>query len=211
MLVIAVVDIRVARILVLLEQRGRRHDHAALAVAALRHLQLHPGLLHRMRAVLRQRLDGGDLLALHRGDRHHAGARRLPVHVHRAGAAHRDAATVLGSGQSQLVAQHPEQRHLRFDVDADRFPFTLSFAIGRFPRYREMRAAHRMGHTRKSSVRLDRTSRRTLESCARDRVAYAGLVSYARGSRVRFQAAVGREKSAGRIEPAPAAPDRQRR
>src|SRR5215472_141693 len=57
------VDIGIGRFRLLLEQRSRRHDHAALAIAALRHVEVEPGLLHRMQlAVLRQSLDRGDLL-----------------------------------------------------------------------------------------------------------------------------------------------------
>src|ERR1700682_4333649 len=57
------VDIGIGRLRRLLEQGSRRHHHAALAIAALRHVEVEPGLLHRVQlAVLRQRLDGGDLL-----------------------------------------------------------------------------------------------------------------------------------------------------
>ena len=45
------------------QQRRGRHDLARLAVAALHHVQLGPGPLHRMAAIGRQPLDGGDLLA----------------------------------------------------------------------------------------------------------------------------------------------------
>ena len=46
-----VVDVGVGRLRVLLEQRRRRHDLAGLAIAALRHLQLDPGGLHRLRRL----------------------------------------------------------------------------------------------------------------------------------------------------------------
>src|SRR5262249_14867949 len=46
------------------EQRRRRHDLPRLAVAALRHVDLGPRLLHRMRRVRREALDGDDLVAL---------------------------------------------------------------------------------------------------------------------------------------------------
>ena len=41
-----------------LEQRGDGHDEAGLAIAAHRHLLGEPRLLHRVRAVARQALDG---------------------------------------------------------------------------------------------------------------------------------------------------------
>src|SRR5258707_3062333 len=54
-------DVAVGRTRRLGEQGGGRHDHAALAVAALRHLLGDPGLLERVRAIARQALDGRDL------------------------------------------------------------------------------------------------------------------------------------------------------
>src|SRR5262249_30202205 len=44
-------NLRVGRLLGLIEERGRRHDPAVDAVAALRHLLLHVGLLDRMRLL----------------------------------------------------------------------------------------------------------------------------------------------------------------
>src|SRR5215218_10617344 len=58
------VDIGVGRLRLVLEQFRDRHDHAALAVAALRHFVVDPGLLHFVQhAVLSEALDGDDLLA----------------------------------------------------------------------------------------------------------------------------------------------------
>ena len=54
------VDVAVGRLRLLLQQRHRRHDLPGLAVAALRHVVLDPGQLHRMRAVGRKPFDGGD-------------------------------------------------------------------------------------------------------------------------------------------------------
>src|SRR5262245_34719202 len=57
------VDVLVARVRVLREQRDRRHDLARLAVAALRDLVVDPGLLHRVQLpFLREALDGEHLL-----------------------------------------------------------------------------------------------------------------------------------------------------
>ena len=63
------VDVRVGRIRRARQQRGRLHDLAALAVAALRDVVLGPGALHRVAAVGAQPLDGHDLLALQRPHR----------------------------------------------------------------------------------------------------------------------------------------------
>src|SRR5580700_9102567 len=115
------VDIVVGRFWVLLEQRCCRHHHAALAIAALRHVEVEPGLLHRVQlAVLRQRLDGGDLLGADRSDWDLARARGDAVDVHGAGAALGDAAAVFGAGQSDRIADDPEQWRVGFNVDAIR-------------------------------------------------------------------------------------------
>ena len=58
------VDVLVGRLRLLLEQRRDRHDHAALAIAALRNVVGDPGLLHLVqRAIAGEAFDGGDLLA----------------------------------------------------------------------------------------------------------------------------------------------------
>src|SRR5262249_52365474 len=100
------------------EQSRNRHDHAALAVAALRHVVVDPRLLHLVQlAVLGEPLDGGDLLAGRVAHRKTAGAYRLAVEVYCAGAALRDAAAVLGAGHSDRVADDPQERRIWFDVD----------------------------------------------------------------------------------------------
>src|SRR5205085_5715977 len=96
------VDVLVGRLRLVLQQRRHRHDHAALAVAALRHVAGDPGLLHLVELAVRgcQPLDGGDLLAGGLADRDAAGAHRHTVDVDRAGAALCNAASVFGSHQS---------------------------------------------------------------------------------------------------------------
>src|SRR5690348_1715186 len=47
------VDVRVARLGVRLEERRHRHDHSGLAVAALRHVVVEPGLLHLVQRLPR--------------------------------------------------------------------------------------------------------------------------------------------------------------
>src|SRR5712692_9196196 len=92
------------------KQRRRGHDLARLAVAALRHLLGDPRLLQRMIAVGRQPFDGGDSLSLARRYRSDARSCRHAVDVHRACAALRHAAAELGSGETELVADDPQQR-----------------------------------------------------------------------------------------------------
>src|SRR5688572_30751175 len=56
------IDVVVGGRRVVLQERGGGHDHAGLAVAALGHVELGPGPLHRVRAVGREALDRDDLL-----------------------------------------------------------------------------------------------------------------------------------------------------
>src|ERR1700722_628579 len=105
-------DVVAARILVGRKQRRGLHDLAGLAVAALRHLQIEPGLLQRMVAIGRQPFDGGDALARHHGDRRLARPHRLAVEMDRAGAAHAGAAAIFRAGELEMLPHHPEQRCL---------------------------------------------------------------------------------------------------
>src|SRR2546429_174802 len=59
------VDLRIGGLWMGLEQRGSGHDHAGLAVAALRHVLVHPGLLDGVGTVAGQPFDGRDRLAAH--------------------------------------------------------------------------------------------------------------------------------------------------
>ena len=53
-----------------------------------------------------------NLLVRHLGDVHLAGAHRLAAQMHGAGATQAAAAAELGAGQSQFVADHPEQGYV---------------------------------------------------------------------------------------------------
>ena len=57
-------DLGVRRVRIPVEQRFRGHDLAVLAIAALRHLLIDPGLLQRIElAVVRKTFERGDLAA----------------------------------------------------------------------------------------------------------------------------------------------------
>src|SRR6185437_6592640 len=102
---LAVAGLRIA-----LQQGRRRHDHAVDAIAALRRLLVDEGLLDGMRLVDgAETLDGGDLLARRQGDREGAGAHRLAVDDHRAGAALSETAAEFCAVQLEVVAQHIEE------------------------------------------------------------------------------------------------------
>ena len=94
------------------EERGRLHDHAVDAVAALSCLFVDECLLHRMRLFGRPKtFQGHDLGVGYRRNRHHAAAQRLAVIVHRTGAALRQPAPEVHAVQAKLVAQRVQQGH----------------------------------------------------------------------------------------------------
>lgn len=111
------VDVIIRRLRSVL-QRRRRHDLAGLAVAALHHLQLHPRLLQgRALGRLADRLDRGVALSptLSTGVRQERTG--WPSRCTVQGAAQRLAATELGRGHAEHVAQHPQKRGVAVDVD----------------------------------------------------------------------------------------------
>ena len=71
-----------------------------------------------MRAIRRESFDSGDARVPHGGNRRQAGARGLPVEVHRAGAALADAAAVFRSVEVENVPKHPEKWRIGRSVDA---------------------------------------------------------------------------------------------
>src|ERR1700730_9717628 len=116
------VDILIGRLRLLLEQGRDRHDHSALAIAALRDVIIDPGLLHPVqRALRRQPFDGGDLFADGFADQHAAGSHRDAVDVNGAGAALCNAATVFGAGQAGVFPDRPQERCIRLDVHVESF------------------------------------------------------------------------------------------
>ena len=56
-------------------------------------------------------------LALDLRHRRLAGAHRLAVEMHRAGAAQADAAAEFGAGQLEMLANHPQKRRVAIGVD----------------------------------------------------------------------------------------------
>src|ERR1700722_8913776 len=117
-----IVNIRIGWVGFLRQQRRRGHDLPGLAVSALRHVFFDPGLLHRMRRIHRKPFNRGDFLSGTARDRRDARARCLSVDVHRARAAKRHPAPELRARHVQRVPQHPEQRHLRIDINSCGLP-----------------------------------------------------------------------------------------
>src|SRR5882672_1882092 len=116
------VDISIGRLGIGGEQRRRGHDLAGLAIAALRDLELDPGLLDFLAGGGGANgLDRGDALAGCGSDRRNARAHRLAVEVDGARAAQAEAATEFGAGHSEHIAKHPEQRRVVVDIGAAKF------------------------------------------------------------------------------------------
>src|SRR6516165_4266023 len=87
------------------EQGGCGHDLPGLAIAALDHLELEPGLLDlRACGSFPDALDGCDSAAADRADRQLAGAHRGAVEMQRACPALGNAAAELGAGQAEHVS-----------------------------------------------------------------------------------------------------------
>ena len=99
------------------EKSADGHDHAGLAVAALRDLMIDPGLLHWSGRGAAEAFDGGDFGVGGGRDRDAAAAHRFSVEVDGAGTASADAAAVFGAGEAEFVAQDPKERCIGFDVD----------------------------------------------------------------------------------------------
>src|ERR1044072_1813602 len=104
-------DLLLARVLVLLEQRARRHQHARGAESALQAVLLGEALLHRMElAALLQPLDRGDLRAVGLHGEHRARLDRVAVEDHGACPAVRGVAADVGARHPEHLADKMHER-----------------------------------------------------------------------------------------------------
>jgi hypothetical protein len=88
------------------EKRGRRHDHAVGAIAALRRLLGDEGRLHAARSVrIAETLERRNLLLAGVDSERHTGSLRLAVDEDAAGAALAKSATEFGAAKPEIVAQ----------------------------------------------------------------------------------------------------------
>src|SRR5689334_14801310 len=111
-------DLGLARARRAFEQRLCGHDHTVEAVTALRGLFGDEGILHRVGMLARaEALESDDVAADAALDRYHAGACGHIIDQHRTGPAFAQAATVFRSIQSEIVAQHVEQRGIGSGAD----------------------------------------------------------------------------------------------
>jgi hypothetical protein len=103
-------------------------DEARRAEAALQRVVLAEGLLQRREIiVVGQSLDGDDLAAFGLDREDQAGAYRLAVHQHGAGAADAVLAANVSAGEAKLVAQTIRESQPRLDLDADLLAVDLEF------------------------------------------------------------------------------------
>lgn len=106
------INFAVRRAWVFGEQRRGRHNLARLAITALRHVQVDPCFLQRVRAIGRESFNRGDLLAGNTGEGRLAGAYGFPSDLHRAGPALTDAASVFGSMEVERIPKGPQKRSI---------------------------------------------------------------------------------------------------
>ena len=110
------INIRITRRRSFLQQRRARHDHPRLAIPALRHLRLKPGLLQRMRPVRRKPLNRPYLALAHSRNSRRARSLRHAVNMHGTSPAKRLPAPEFRPRKLQSIPQDPKQRRLRANI-----------------------------------------------------------------------------------------------
>ena len=98
------------------QQRCRLHDLAGLAIPTLGNLMLHPCGLHGVHGFGRSEPFNGCHIAVQIADAQLAGPHGLSINVHGAGATLGNAATIFDTGDAKFVSQHPQQRHVFFNI-----------------------------------------------------------------------------------------------
>jgi hypothetical protein len=106
------VNFRVGGMRLFMEQRSGGHDHAGLAIAALRNVFLNPSALTRMFRRGPEAFNRSEVLVVRLGDWNLAGTDSSAEVMHGASAANAYAAAVFCAGQLKKIAQHPEKRHV---------------------------------------------------------------------------------------------------
>ena len=112
------VDVGVGRVRVLVQQGHGLHDLAGLAVPALGHVVVDPGLLDRVQLVtLGQTIDRRDVLALDGAHGRDAGPLGHTVDVAGAGAAEAHATAVLQALDVHPVTEDPQEFLVLVGID----------------------------------------------------------------------------------------------
>src|SRR5262249_5685653 len=99
-----------------------------------------------------------------------AGADRIAVEKHGAGAAHLHVARALGAGQPESVAQHVEEEVLRVDAQAHRLAVQPELDLHPSPPFRRMRRIHASQYSSTKGSRYLRGARRAAYSRVSGRV-----------------------------------------
>jgi len=133
------INIRIARIRRLLQQRRARHNHPCLAIPALRHLRLQPSLLQRMRSIRRKPFDGANLAVAHSRNPHSARAFRDAVNLHGARPAISLPAPKFRPSKLQRIPQNPKQRRLRRNIHTQNLPIYIQVVSSHARTSREFR------------------------------------------------------------------------
>ncbi len=96
-------------------QPDRRDDLARRTIAALERVEVDEGFLHRVEGTVRVRqpLDGGHRFTVGHHSERQTGKHALAVNEHGAGAALAVVAPLLGSGETDVLAQRVEKRYPR--------------------------------------------------------------------------------------------------
>src|SRR5581483_10274495 len=107
------------RVRKLVEQRLGRENESRRAVTALQRAEFHERFLQGMQFVfVAQAFDSQNLAPVVVEGEKRAGAHRLAVEQHRAGAADLNIAAELRASQSKLLAHELQQRQPRLDLRA---------------------------------------------------------------------------------------------
>lgn len=132
------IDLGIARIRVGAQEGGRGHNHAGLAVAALRNIFLYPGFLAWVHTRRGQPFNSGKALPISGRERNLAGPNSRAAAMYGTRPAHTRAAAVFRSGGAEQVAKHPQERHIRrriygmpATVDSDRVHGPLDATTGK--------------------------------------------------------------------------------
>jgi hypothetical protein len=140
-------DLLAVRRRTLLQQVLRRDQHSGRTEAALQRVaRVKGGLQIGDLAAVGQSFNGldGSVVRLHR--QHQTGTHDIPVHPHRACAAHPVLAAHMGSGQLEILAQEVRQIETRQNVGANTLPVDVE------------RYLHRRSHPRSPAARTGRPS-----------------------------------------------------
>ena len=118
------IDIRIGWLGRFGQECRRAHDLPALAITALRHIEVAPRLLERGElAVLREPFNRRHFRSADFGNRRAARPLGDTINMHRARATFANAAAVFGADEANRVAQNPEEWGISFHLH--RFHFTV--------------------------------------------------------------------------------------